>query len=75
MRLEAEARTGLCGESKLLRGPCRPQRRIPLHFRRCERAERIGIGGMAREQLTLQVRGEFGDLDAVTPERGAESSQ
>ena len=60
MRLELEVAAGLCPEQHLLGRPLLPGLRITCHLRRSEAVELQVIGWMDRDQLPLQMGGEFG---------------
>ena len=63
-RLEAEMLRGLGRVLDLLDRPFLPGLRIVVVFRRGERVEAAVIGWMHGDELALQMRRQFGDLDA-----------
>jgi len=65
MRGQTEALAGLGSQFQLLYRPGLAGRRIAALVFRRESVEQAVIGGMHRDQLALQVGGQFGDLHAV----------
>src|SRR6185436_410354 len=65
MRLQPEIPRGTGREPKLLERPALASRRVSPKRRRREAVERLVIGGMDCNQLSLQMRGEFRDLNAI----------
>ena len=61
---ELQIAAGLCSHEHLLDGPFLPGFRIARHLGRCKAVELEIIGGMDRDQLTLQVSRELGQLEA-----------
>jgi hypothetical protein len=65
MRLDAEMLGGGDRHLHLLDRPFLPRLRVAAHFRHRKPVEDFVIGRMHRNQLPLQMRGQFGNLDAI----------
>ena len=65
MRRETEVGAGLRRQLHLLDGPLGALGRLAVQLGRGETIEQSVVGRMHRDQLTLEVGGQLGDLDAA----------